>query len=214
MLNSPLYFQAVLLTTATDSGLRLVILSLTTSVTGTITGFAITRTRRLLWPLITGVLLNFMGTVSIAMMCRGWPTVAYLLCLAPSGIGQGFYYPGSFMAILAASEQHEQAVVTSTLLLSRSIGMVLGISSSSLVVQNALVYYLERFVTGEDKADVITRVRNSVGSISGLSPEHREQAVLSYEAALKLTYLCCVILAAISVFITLPIKLPRLGQRK
>lgn len=58
------------------------------------------------------------------------------------------------MAILAVSEQSEQAVVTSTLMLWRSIGTVIGVASSSLVLQNALVEYLDAFVSGPDKAEV------------------------------------------------------------
>jgi hypothetical protein len=55
------------------------------------------------------------------------------------------------MAILAVSEQGEQAVVTSTLILWRSLGTVLGVASSSLVLQNALLYNLNEKVTGPDK---------------------------------------------------------------
>lgn len=59
------------------------------------------------------------------------------------------------MSILSVSEQKEQAVVSSTLILFRSMGMVSGVASSSLVVQNALVFYLNKFVTGQDKEKVI-----------------------------------------------------------
>lgn len=51
-------------------------------------------------------------------------------------------------------EQAEQAVVTSTLILWRSLGMVLGVSVSSLVLQNSLFGFLQRFVEGADKEKV------------------------------------------------------------
>jgi len=63
-------------------------------------------------------------------------------------------FPATFMAVLVVSEQAEQAVVTSTLILWRSLGMVLGVATSSLVMQNALRIYLERNVVGPDKAKV------------------------------------------------------------
>jgi hypothetical protein len=66
----------------------------------------------------------------------------------------GFQFPGCFIALLAVSEQAEQAVVTSALILWRSLGIVLGISLSSLIVQNALVVYLDQMVTGPDKYKV------------------------------------------------------------
>jgi hypothetical protein len=216
----PLFFQGVLLTSATSSGLRLVLPSVIASVAGAATGFLITYTRRLKWPLVLGTTLYLAGTLSLAGMRRGWSDAVYLLCLVPSSLGQGFQFPGTFMAILAASPQREQAVVTSTLVLWRSVGMVLGVASSSLVVQNALVRYLERYVTtgvGGDEAErraVIERVRSSVEAIRHLSPHYREQVVRSYEAALRLTFLCCAGFALVSVLLVIPLKLPRLAARK
>jgi len=61
------------------------------------------------------------------------------------------------MAVLAVSDQAEQAVVTSTLILWRSLGMVLGVASSSLVMQNALLHFLNTKVSGPEKDDVSTR---------------------------------------------------------
>ncbi|WQF80417.1 Putative sugar transporter, major facilitator superfamily, MFS transporter superfamily [Colletotrichum destructivum] len=214
LFNIPLFFQAVLLTTATSSGLRLVIPSLVSSAVGTATGFLITYTRRLKWPVLTGAVALLVGTVALSSMRRGWASWVYLFCLVPSSIGQGFQFPGSFMAILVASEQREQAVVTSTLILWRSLGMVLGVASSSLVVQNALVGYLDEYVQGPDKDEVIRKVRESVESIVKLPELYREQVVMSYEAALRTTFLCCTVIAFLSVCLLVPIKLPRLGSRK
>ena len=204
----------MLLTSATASGLRLMIPSLVASMAGTATGFLITWTRRLKWPCVLGAALYVVGTISLASMQRGWSTAAYLACLVPSSVGQGFQFPGSFMAILAATEQADMAVVTSTLILWRSLGMVLGVAGSSLVVQNALFYYLEQFVQGADKDRVIERVRESVEAIRALPAPYREQVVSSYEAALRLTFVLCVVLAILSLLLVLPLKLPRLGTRK
>jgi len=63
-------------------------------------------------------------------------------------------FPGTFMSVLAVSSQADQAVVTSTLILWRSMGNVLGVAISSLVLQNALLIFLEQKVIGPDKEDV------------------------------------------------------------
>jgi hypothetical protein len=152
--NVPLYFQAVLLESATNSGLRLVVPSIAASAVGTATGFLITWTKRMKWLLVCGVVLYLIGTVALSGMQRGMPDWAYLLFLVPSAMGQGFLFPTTFMAVLAVSEQSEQAVVTSTLILWRSLGTVLGVAVSSLVLQNALVIYLEEMVTGPDRENV------------------------------------------------------------
>lgn len=87
------------------------------------------------------------------------PISIILLFLALGSMGQGFQFPGTFMAILAVSDQAEQAVVTSTLMLWRSLGTVIGVASSSLVLQNALVKYLDAFVSGPDKEEVSCHIR-------------------------------------------------------
>jgi hypothetical protein len=152
--NAPIFFQAVLLESATQSGIRLILPSLAASIAGVSTGFLITWSKRLKWPLVTGSILQLVGTAGLALNRKGLPDWIYLILLVPSNVGQGFLFPGSFIALLSVSEQAEQAVVTSTLILWRSLGMVLGVATSSLVLQNSLVYYLEMFVSGPDKAEV------------------------------------------------------------
>ncbi|EFY98998.1 MFS transporter [Metarhizium robertsii] len=212
--NIPLYFQAVLLMSATDSGLRLVAPTLVSSFIGALTGFAITWTRRLKWPLVCGAISYLVGTICLFSLRRSLPPVAYFLTLLPSSIGGGFQFPGTFMAILASSPQSEQAVVSSTLILWRSLGMVLGIAVSSLLLQNALVFYLEDYVSGELKDAVIRRVRASVEAVAQLDEPYREQVIRAYESSLRLTFGFCIFMAAISVAFVMPMKLKRLPARK
>ena len=136
---------------------------------------------------------------------------------------QGFAFPGTFIAILAASEQAEQAVVTSTLILWRSVGTVLGIAGSSLIIQNSLWVYLEMYVTDRaakdagflgGKDEVIERVRESIEAIGKMRGLVQEQVVMSYEAAIRAAFISCIFLAITSLVLLLPIRLPRLGQRK
>ncbi|PFH61560.1 hypothetical protein XA68_16983 [Ophiocordyceps unilateralis] len=212
--NIPLYFQAVLLSSATSSGLRLVIPSMVASVAGTGVGFAVTWTRRLKWPVLWGTLSYLVGCICLFLLRRELPPAVYLAALVPGAIGQGLQFPGTFMAVLACSAQSEQAVVTSTLILWRSLGLVLGVASSSLVVQNALVYYLARYVRGPDAADVMDGVRASVEAVALLRQPYRDQVIRSYEAALALAFACCIALAAVSVALIAPVKLPRLRVGK
>lgn len=221
--NMPLFFQAVLLTTATTSGFCLMIITVVSSASGTSTGFLINYTKRLKWPLGLGATGFLVGTIALSSMQRGWPLWVYLLFLVPHSMGQGFQFPGTFMAILAASEQREQAVVTSTLILWRSMGMVLGIAGSSLVVQNSLWGFLEINVTDEaarsggfvgGREEVVEKVRESVEAVAKLTGLLQEQVIMSYEAAVRTTFMCCVLVAIVCGLILMPVKLPRLGSRK
>ena len=122
-------------------------------------------------------------------------------------------FPGTFISILAVSEQQKQAVVTSTLILWRGLGQVLGVSVSSLVVQNALWHYLQMFVDGPEKENVVELARKTVNSIRDLDPPYREQVVQGYEAALRMTFLSCSVLALMSLVLVATVKLPKLGSR-
>lgn len=216
LFNMPLFFQAVLLTSATESGLMLIIPSLIASATGASTGFLITWTCKLKWPVMTGTLFFLIGGVLLAspLLKTGLPAVVYLLFLIPSSMGQGFQFPGTFMAVLAASKQEEQAVVTSTLILWRNLGMVLGVSGSSLVVQNALFGYLKQYITSENQCEVIDMVRKSVEAVAKLDDSSKAEATRAYKDALSLAFSVCAVISAISVCLILPIKLPKLASRK
>lgn len=184
------------------------------SSAGVATGFLISRTRHLGWAPLLGAWSILLGTVLVAFMQRTWPTWAFMLSLVPASAGQGFQFPGTFLALLALWDQRTQAVVTSTLILWRSLGVVLGVAVSSLVVQNALYGYLEAFVSGPDREAVIERARESIEAVRDLEPVYREQVIVSYEAALRLTFLCCAGLALVNVLLITPVKMPRLGSRK
>ena len=154
LFNAPLYYQAVLLESATTSGLRLLVPSLCTSFIGVLTGFLITWSKKLKWSLNIGGLFLLLGTLCLTLMRRGLAEWTYSLFLVLPSMGQGFQNPGTFMSILSVSDQKDQAVVSSTLILFRSLGMVFGVACSSLVLQNALVYYLNKFVSGSEKDQV------------------------------------------------------------
>ncbi|RDL30719.1 uncharacterized protein BP5553_10064 [Venustampulla echinocandica] len=214
LFNIPLYFQAVLLESATTSGLRLIVPAISASTAGTATGFFITWSKRLKAPLVAGVVFLFVGPVALSLMGRKLPEWAYVLLLVPYSAGGGFMFPATFMAVLAVSDQSEQAVVTSTLILWRSLGTVLGVATGSLVLQNALYYYLEQLVTGPDKYQVIEAVRKSITAIPGLGEPYREQVIDSYAASLRATFMMAAVLSVISLSLTLQLKLPRLGQKE
>ncbi|KZZ90452.1 multidrug resistance protein fnx1 [Moelleriella libera RCEF 2490] len=198
---------------ATDSGLRLVLPVLISSAIGAFTGFAISWTRRLKWPLVCGAAWYLVGTVCLSSLQRDFAPVVFFLTLLPSSIGGGFQFPGSFMAILASSAQAEQAVVSSTLILWRSLGSVLGVAVSSLILQNALVYWLAFYVSGDRKDSVVEKVRSSVEAVVLLEQPYRDQVIEAYEASLRITFASLVLVAAASLALVSPIKMAKLSAK-
>ncbi|KHJ35078.1 putative major facilitator superfamily transporter [Erysiphe necator] len=209
--NVPLFFQAVMLDSATNSGLRLLVPSLISSLAGTLVGFLITWTKQMKIYLTIGLVSLFIGSVALSLLQRTWQVWVYLLLLIPTSLGQGLMYPTTFMSILSVSPQSEQAVVTSTLILWRSLGTVFGVSLSSLILQNTLRFFLDRNVIGPDRKQVIEAVRKSVTAIYDLTPLYQGQVRDSYTAALRFTFASAAVLSSICIVISISLKLPRLG---
>jgi len=173
--NVPLYFQAVKLDSATSSGFRLAATSVAIMISGVSTGFIITWTRRLKPTLFIGSALYLVGSVCMTSLWPDIPDWLSVLFLTPSGLGQGFAFPSTVMCVLALSSQEDQAVVTTTLVLWRNIGIVMGVAVSSLILQNALFMYLNQMVTGKHKMEIINQVRKSVHAIADLDHHHQAQ---------------------------------------
>lgn len=154
LFNAPLYFQAVKLESASISGFRLAGPSVALTVCGVSAGFIMTATGRMKWLIVTGSLSMLVGATCLSLMWDDIPSWLATIFLVPSSVGQGLSFPATSLAVLATSTQEDQAVMSSTLVLWRSLGIVMGVSVSSLILQNALAAYLEQLVTGHRKDEV------------------------------------------------------------
>ncbi|KAF2645416.1 MFS general substrate transporter [Massarina eburnea CBS 473.64] len=187
--NAPLYFQAVKLESASTSGFRLAGPSVALTICGVSAGFIMTATGRMKWLIVIG---------SLSMLVGG-------VCLS---------FPATSVAVLATSTQEDQAVMSSTLILWRSLGVVMGVSFSSVILQNALTNYLEQLVTGGHKDEIILTVRKSVRSIIDLSPKHQSQVIDAYSRSLRITFLSTIAVFIIVNVLVFTIKLPNLKHKE
>jgi MFS family permease len=205
LFNVPLFFQAVLLTSASSSGFRLAVPSLVGSAAGISTGYIITRTRRLKPTLVLGSIIYLIGSVAISCITKDASEIVTLILITGVPLGQGFVFPNTMMSALAVSDQADQAVVTTTIGLWRNLGVVLGVAISSLVFQNCLVANLRKNVTGPGRDDVISAVRLSVKAIQSLEqPAQGQGQSLPYASDFTLTIasyrcVCCITSNNISV---------------
>ncbi|KEF57378.1 uncharacterized protein A1O9_05295 [Exophiala aquamarina CBS 119918] len=175
LFNIPLFFQAVLLTSAASSGFRLAIPSLLGSFAGISTGYIITYTRRLKPTLVFGAIVYIIGSIAVACINKNTSELVILILITGVPLGQGFVFPNTMMSALAVSDQADQAVVTTTIGLWRNLGTVLGVAISSLVFQNCLTTSLRKNVSGPNSDSVIRAVRSSVESIKTLEPKTQGQ---------------------------------------
>ncbi|KAF2631021.1 MFS general substrate transporter [Macroventuria anomochaeta] len=213
LFNAPLYFQAVKLESASLSGFRLGGPSVALTICGVSCGFIMTATGRMKWLIIVGTLSMLVGSVCLSAMWDGIPAWVATVFLIPSSVGQGLSFPATSLAVLATSTQEDQAVMTSTLLLWRSLGVVMGVSFSSLILQNALTAYLNALVTGKHKDEIILTVRKSVRSIIDLNPKHQAQVIEAYDRSLKVTFVSTIVVFVIANILVLAIKLPTLKKK-
>lgn len=175
LFNLPLYFQAVLLDTPTRSGTRLIIPFLANMVASFLTGNFISYSLLFRPTLILGTILIVIGSIGLTFMPRSLPQGLYSWLIALATGGQGFNFPTISIAVLAVNHPHDMAVATSTLILFRSLGMVMGVAVSSLIVQNGLTYFLDTTVTGPNKFQIIQEVRMNVSAVKGLGDVARDQ---------------------------------------
>jgi len=152
--NAPLYFQAVKLDSPSVSGFRLAIPAFLLMICGVSCGFFMTRTGEMKSPQVAGGVSGLIGATCLSTMWKGIPTWLSTIFVIPPSAGQGLMFPATTLAVLATSTQDDQAVMTTTLVLWRNLGIVMGVAISSLIVQNTLSTFLEQFMTGPEKAKV------------------------------------------------------------
>jgi predicted MFS family arabinose efflux permease len=177
LFNAPLYFQVVHGDSATVAGLRMSLPALCATVCGLLAGIFLTYTGRIKEPHVLGSFCMLAGGLACSMLSQLTPSWLATLAIAPPYAGQGFLFPATILGLVATSSQDEQAVVMTTLILFRNLGIVLGVAMSSLILQNALVTYLDRFISGPNKQEIIERLRMSVRAVQELDAEQRLQGM-------------------------------------
>jgi hypothetical protein len=157
----PLYFQVVLLDSATAAGARLAIPSLATPIGGLVAGIVMSRWGGLLWIVRAGVACMMLGNALVSSLGFEDASWKYLVYIFPANFGQGMANPGILFTSLASfghagrttriddeawcrvyatanTSEIDHAVSASTTYLIRSLGAVWGVAITSAIVQNTL----------------------------------------------------------------------------
>ncbi|KAJ4321070.1 hypothetical protein N0V84_005538 [Fusarium piperis] len=185
----PLFFQVVLLDSATTAGARLAIPSLATPIGGVIAGIVMSRWGRLIALVRTGALLMVVGNALVTSLGFEDSTWKYFVFVFPANLGQGIIYPGILFTSLASFDHADHAVTASTVYLIRSLGTVWGVSVTSAIVQTTLSVRLPDALSEvPDKWRIIDQIRHSVDSIRRLPPDIQLKARLVYYDGLKYAF--------------------------
>ncbi|CAJ2505793.1 Uu.00g131870.m01.CDS01 [Anthostomella pinea] len=185
----PLFFQVVLLDSATKAGARLAIPSLATPIGGLISGIVMSRWGKLTALVRTGAILMAVGNAlvtSLGFVDANWKYFVYIF---PANLGQGIVYPGILFTSLATFEHADHAVCASTVYLIRSLGTVWGVSITSAIVQTTLSTRLPDALSDvPDKWRVIDEIRHSVEVLKELPPDVQLKARMVYYDGLRYSF--------------------------
>ncbi|KAH6956979.1 multidrug resistance protein fnx1 [Fusarium avenaceum] len=185
----PLFFQVVLLDSATTAGARLAIPSLATPIGGLISGVVMSRWGKLLTLVRAGAFLMVFGNGLVTLLQFQDSKWKYFVYVFPANLGQGIIYPGLLFISLASFDHADHAVTASTVYLIRSLGTVWGVSITSAIVQTTLSIRLPDALSEvPDKWTVIEKIRHSVEFIRELPPDVQLKARLVYYDGLRYAF--------------------------
>ncbi|KAK7183890.1 hypothetical protein DPSP01_010708 [Paraphaeosphaeria sporulosa] len=200
----PLFFQVVLLDTATKAGARLAIPSLATPVGGLIAGIVMSRWGRLIPLVRVGALLLAVGNAMVTSFSFQDTTWKYMVFIFPANLGQGIIYPATLFTTLASFDHSDHAVSASTVYLIRSLGTVWGVAISAAIVQNTLNRRLPGALEGiPNKQDIIDSIRHSVIALRSLPPDIQLKARLIYYDGIRYSFAASTGIATVAIVASL-----------
>ncbi|KAF2016950.1 MFS general substrate transporter [Aaosphaeria arxii CBS 175.79] len=200
----PLFFQVVLLDSATKAGARLAIPSLATPIGGLISGVVMSRWGRLIPLVRIGATLMTFGNALVTSLSFHDKTWKYLVFIFPANLGQGIIYPAILFTTLASFDHADHAVSASTVYLIRSLGSVWGVAVTATIVQNTLSWRLPGALADVPNKDkIIDDIRHSVTALHHLSPEIQLKARLVYYDGIRYSFAASTVIAAIAIIASL-----------
>ncbi|KAF2107328.1 major facilitator superfamily domain-containing protein [Lophiotrema nucula] len=200
----PLFFQVVLLDSATKAGARLAIPSLATPIGGLIAGVVMSRWGKLVALVRIGAVLMTIGNglvTSLSFYDSHWK---YLVFIFPANLGQGIIYPATLFTTLASFDHADHAVSASTVYLIRSLGSVWGVAITAAIVQNTLSARLPSALAGIPQKDqIINDIRHSVTALRSLPPDVQLKARMVYYDGIRLSFAASTAIAGVAILASL-----------
>ncbi|KAF8761343.1 vacuolar amino acid permease [Rhizoctonia solani] len=205
--NVPLYFSAVRLNSASESGLHLLpnavgLVLLSRVVASLLGGKMMRRTGKLYWLTIASAAGALLSAALISSWNESTHHLHLWLDIAFGGFGMSSLITSTLIALIASVDKKDYAVATG----SETTGQVLGVSLSGALVQAVLVSSLRKGIQGPNAEKIIQSIRHSTAIIPTLDPPLRVVAIQSYQRALTTVFTCQVVLAFVLMLSCLPIE--------
>ncbi|PBL02216.1 vacuolar amino acid permease [Armillaria gallica] len=188
--NIPLYFSAVRLYSATESGLHLLPHSFAISTGSLFAGWVMRRTGKLYTLTLASSAMTLVASVLVLFWNDSSSTFHLWLDIVPQGFGMASLITSTLIAMIAGVFKEDMAVATGITYLFRTTGQVLGVSLSGAILQAILLHQLRVRIQGPGSAEIINEIRHSTAIIPTLEPQLFEAAVHSYADALRVVFIC------------------------
>lgn len=188
--NIPLYFSAVRLYSATESGLHLLPHSFAISTGSLFAGWVMRRTGKLYTLTLASSAMTLVASVLILFWNDSSSTFHLWLDIVPQGFGMASLITSTLIAMIAGVYKEDMAVATGITYLFRTTGQVLGVSLSGAILQAILLHQLRVRIQGPGSAEIINEIRHSTAIIPTLEPRFFDAAVHSYADALRVVFIC------------------------
>ncbi|KIL68454.1 hypothetical protein M378DRAFT_99969 [Amanita muscaria Koide BX008] len=200
----PLWFQTVMLTSASVAGLHLLPNSISSCLGSFFAGWLIHYTGRYKVINVVFGVFPFIGATLISQITEDSGSIQSWISIIPLGFGNAVVLQTMLIALLAHLSESQIAVGTGFSQLFRGIGQVGGVAISSALFQSKLDTELHARIHTPDAEELIQRIRQSARLVFDLPPDIQRAVRDAYAASLKLVF----ILAACSTLLAFIVRLP------
>ncbi|MGE5379326.1 MAG: MFS transporter, partial [Candidatus Saccharibacteria bacterium] len=205
----PLFLQAVVGMSATNSGELIIPMMAGVMLTSLLSGFLLKRTGYKIW-LMIGPPIAALGLFLMSTLHAGsssWDAIAYLVI---TGAGLGCVMSNFIVAAQNVSIKKDMGVVTSSMSLFRSIGGTVGVAALGAIINGKMVEELGRNLAPGVLQTLPTTDANSVGQLlliqSGLPSPILEAIKLSLSNSISYAFLIGAVIVLISLVISMLVR--------
>ena len=203
----PIFFQVVTGATATASGLLLLPLIVTLTVTSIVVGRLVTRWGRYKAFLVSGVALMLAGFCLYTTMGSGTTRLTACLFMVVTGLGTGMVLQLTMVVVQGAVEYRDLGVGTASVGLFQQLGGSFGTAIVLSVFDHQFAHNIRLLLTSSERVGLNTSaLGGSPSAIRGLAPNLRHTLIEAFARSLHVGFLWVIPPAVIAFLVMLFLK--------
>ncbi|KAK9467262.1 major facilitator superfamily domain-containing protein [Lipomyces arxii] len=192
----PIYFIAIRGISPTQAGTNIIPNFVGSAVGAIVSGTVMRTTGRYWWITLGSAIILTVGSILISTYSLTTPKWEQILYIMIAGLGFGGLLNCTLIAMVASVPPELQAVTTAIQYGFRGTGSTVGVAIASAIFENVLGKKLDVYIVGNDKADIISRVTNSIEEIGLIPTEYKADVVQAYLDAFHGVFSFAIFLAA------------------